>query len=233
MKNKILFIIKGLRITSNFKEKLTHNFHELTVLEMLLYFICIRIFWSKEKRFFFEGSLPLLGQMYIAERKALFDTIKESKPRHCFEIGTYTGGGSTYFISKAFESIGSGKLITMEIDPYYYNKAKEYYTKNISAVAKHVEFILGDKAEDFDKIIKSYGGVDCVFLDGAEDSNQTITQYNYFLPYFHKGTILMVHDWNTEKTREMKPALLKNGKWKLLKEIIPPDSVGLVVFVMI
>lgn len=233
MKNKILFIIKGLKITPIFKEKLIHNFHELTVLEMLIYFIFFRPFWNKERRFFFEGSLALPGQMYIAERKALFDVIKEKKPRHCFEIGTYTGGGSTYFISKAFESIGSGKLITLENDPYFYNKAKGYYAKKIPNVAERVEFLFGDKAQDFDEIIKSYGGVDCAFLDGAEDSNQTLSQYNYFLPHFHKGTILMIHDWNTEKTRELKPVLLKDGKWKILKEIKPPESVGLIVFEML
>lgn len=230
MKNKILFIVKGFRITPNFKEKLANNFHELTVLEMLVYLVFIRPFWGKEKRFFFEGSLPLLGQMYITERKLLFDTIKENKPRHCFEIGTYTGGGSTYFLAKAFESIGAGKLITMEIDPYYYNKAKYYYERKIPSVGKHVEFILGSKAAAFDDVIKSYGGVDCVFLDGAEDGEQTLAQYNYFSPFFHKGTILMVHDWNTEKTRMLKPVLLEDKKWKLIKEIKPPESVGFAIF---
>lgn len=233
MKNKIIFIIKGLKVTPNFKEKLTHNFHELTVLEMVIYFLFIRPFWSKEKKFFFEGSLFLLGQMYIAERKLLFDTIKEYKPRHCFEIGTYTGGGSTYFIAKAFESVGSGKLITMEIDSYYYKKAKEYFTKKIPSVGKCVDFILGSKAEIFNETIKIYGGVDCVFLDGAEDSNQTFEQYNYFLPYFHCGTILMIHDWNTEKTLKLKPLLLNDRKWKLVKEIKQPESVGLIIFEMI
>ncbi|MBI5078292.1 MAG: class I SAM-dependent methyltransferase [Candidatus Yonathbacteria bacterium] len=233
MKNKILFVIKGLKITPNFKEKLTHNFHELTVLEMLIYLIFIRSFWDKKRRFFFEGSLALPGQMYIAERKVLFDVIKEKKPRHCFEVGTYTGGGSTYFISKAFESVGSGHLVTLENDPYFYNKAKKYYAEKIPVVAKHVEFMFGDKAQDFDKIIKLYVRVDCAFLDGAEDSNQTLSQYNYFLPFFHKGTILMVHDWNTEKTRELKPILLRGGKWRVYKEVKPPESVGLIVFEML
>lgn len=230
MKNKILFILKGIRITPEFKEKLTHNFHELTVLEMLIYFIFIRPFWIRERRFFFEGSLPLLGQMYVAERKVLFDTIIEKKPRHCFEIGTYTGGGSTYFIAKAFEEIGNGKLITMEIDPYYYNKAKEYFKKRIPKVEEHIEFILGSKAEAFDAIIKSYRSVDAVFLDGAEEGGQTLEQYNYFLPYFHTGTILMLHDWNTEKTRKIKPILDNDKNWRKVVELNPPQSVGMAVF---
>lgn len=234
MKNKIKFIINGLKITPDFRKKLAQNFHALTPLEMLVYLVFIRPFWSKEKCFFFESlSLTIFGQMYIAERRALFNIIKERKPCHCFEIGTYTGGGSTYFIAKAFESIGSGKLFTMENDPYFYNRAKEYYSKKVPMTAGYVEFMLGDKAHDFDKIIKSYGGVDCAFLDGAEDSNQTLEQYNYFLPYFHKGTILMLHDWNTEKTAKIKSVLSENKNWRKLTELNPPESVGFVIFEMV
>lgn len=234
MKNKIKFIIKGFKITPNFKEKFAQNFHALTPLEMIVYLFFIRPFWSKEKCFFFESlSLAIFGQMYMAERKALFNIVKEKKPRHCFEVGTYTGGGSTYFIAKAFESIGSGKLFTLENDPYFYNRARVYYSKKVPATAGYVDFMLGDKAQDFDKIIKSYGGVDCVFLDGAEDSNQTLEQYNYFLPHFNKGSILMLHDWNTEKTVKIKPVLEQDKNWKKIKELNPPESVGFAVFEMV
>lgn len=232
MKNKIFFILKGLRISSDFKKKLILNFHALTILEMLVYLVFIRPFWDKERRFFFEGSLFLLGQMYAAERKVLYEIILEKKPRHCFEVGTYTGGGSTYFFAKAFEKLGVGEVITMEIDPYYYNKAKNYFSKKIPNVGAHVDFILGGEAKEFDEVIKKYGGVDCVFLDGAEDGGQTLAQYNYFVPHFHKGSILIVHDWNTEKTRMLKPVLIQDARWKLVKEINPPVSVGLVIFVM-
>lgn len=233
MKNKILFIVRGFKISSNFKEKLNHNFHALTILEMIWYLIFIRPKWSGEKRFLFEGSFLLLGQMYVAERKLLYDTILMYKPRHCFEIGTYTGGGSTYFIAKAFEHLHAGKLITMEIDPYYYNKAKDYYKNNIPKVGARVEFILGSTPEMFDAVIQEYKSVDCIFLDGAEESGQTLSQYEYFLPHFHSGTILMVHDWNTEKTRTLKPILLNDTKWKLVQELHPPVSVGMAVFEML
>ncbi len=234
MKNKIKFILRGLKITPHFRQKFVQNLHSLTALEMFIYALFIRPFWSKEDRFFFESiGFMISGQMYVAERKALFNIIKERKPRHCFEIGTYTGGGSTFFTAKAFESIGEGKLFTLENDPYFYNRAQDYYTKNLPKVAKHVEFILGDKAEDFDSIIKSYGGVDCAFLDGAEDSTQTLDQYHYFLPHFHKGSILMLHDWNTEKTAKIKPVLQDNKNWRKVLELHPPTSVGFAIFEMV
>jgi predicted O-methyltransferase YrrM len=226
--NKLKFFINNLYISKDFKEKLTMNFHSLTVLEMIIYFLFIRPFWNKEKRFFFEGSLPLLGQMYIADRKALYDTILEFKPETCFEIGTYTGGGSTYFLAKAFEKNGRGKLITMESMPYYYEKAKNYYSKKLPHLSKHVEFILGSTANAFDKYIPE-GGIDCVFLDGAEDAKESLEQFNYFLPHFHKGTIIMMHDWNTEKMAALKPVITENNRFQILRVILPPESVGFAV----
>ncbi len=214
------------------KEKLIHNFHELTHLEKIFYLFFLRPFWPKEKRFFFEGSLLLPGQMYIEDRKALFNIILEKKPKQCFEIGTYTGGGSTYFLSSAFHKLGSGKVITMENDVRLFNKAKKYYEKRLVHLKSHIEFVLGENFNCLAPFIEN-GSIDCVFLDGAEDSNQTLEQYNQFLPYFHKGSILIMHDWNTEKTRLLKPLILESQNWKIIKEIQPPESVGFLIAEMI
>lgn len=226
--SKIKFILKGLHITPDFKKKLEQNFHGLTVLEMVIYLIFIRWFWSKEKRFFFEGSFKLLGQMYIADRKALYDAILEYKPEQCFEVGTYTGGGSTYFLAKAFEKLGKGKLITMESVPYYFEKARNYYANHLPTTAPFVEFILGSSASAFDSRLLP-GGIDCVFFDGAEDGKETLDQYNYFLPHFKTGTIIMMHDWNTEKMIDLKPLITNDKEWEIVKVIAPPQSVGFAI----
>src|SRR5574340_724385 len=94
------YLLEQLKISFRFKDKLLHNFHELTLVERLLYFICHRPFWDKERKFFFEGSRSISGQMYIADRRGLYEAILEFQPHNCFEIGTYTGGGSTYFIAE-------------------------------------------------------------------------------------------------------------------------------------
>lgn len=214
------------------KEKLDHNFHELSHFQKIVYWLLKRPFWSKEKRFFFESSLLLPGQMYIEDRKALYDIIVEKKPKECFEIGTYTGGGSTFFLASAFHTNGTGKIITIENDTRLYNKALNFYTSRLPHLKQHTEFVLGDSFQHLKKYIEN-NSVDCVFLDGAEDSTQTLDQYNDFLPYFHTGSILMMHDWNTEKTRELKPLILSNPKWKILREIKPPQSVGFLIAEMI
>lgn len=223
------YLWRQLKITKYFSEKLKHNFHELTWLERAIYFISIRSSFDPIRRFFFEGSLGLPGQMYLAERQAIYDAVIERQPRNCFEIGTYTGGGSTFFLASALEKIGKGELVTMENDKRLFNKARKYYQKRLPKLNKFITFLLDDKAAAFNKYIEKYNQVDCVFFDGAEDEGQTVDQYNYFLPYFKEGSIIIMHDWNTDKMKKMKPLIVNDPKWQIIKEIEPPTSVGLAI----
>ncbi len=218
-------------ISRNFLKKLTHNFHTLTPVEMFLYISVIRLFWSKERRFFFEGSLGLLGQMYTAERKAIFDIVTKYKPDSCYEIGTFTGGGSTYFIASALKENGKGTLYTIENDTHYYQKATNYFKDSLPALATHIDFIFADTPSVFAPILEKTGRADCIFFDGAEDGVQTLEQYQYFVPYYKPGSVIIFHDWNTEKTRLVKDLVLGDSRWQKIIELEPPQSVGLAAFI--
>jgi len=228
--NKYLTFFTQPPITRKFKSKLLHNFHTLTPFEMVIYFCCIRPFWSKDRQFFFEGSLGLLGQLYATERKVLYNTILEHKPRQCFEIGTYTGGGSTFFLASAFAQNQSGKLITMENSDHHHNKAKNFYANKLPQLNDHIKFVFGSTPDQFESYIFEDEKVDCVFFDGAEVGQQTVDQYLFFLPYFKSGSIIMFHDWNTEKTRIIRPIVLNNPNWLKIAELEPPDSIGMAIF---
>jgi predicted O-methyltransferase YrrM len=221
---------RQMLITRDFGIKLTHNYHELTRAERRLYSLFRRPSMSAEDRFYFEGEKGLAGQMYMAERKAIYETILAHAPRHCFEIGTYTGGGSTFFISSAFQKIGRGTLVTLEVDRPLHEEALGYYERNLPGPRQHVQFILGGDMSSFDPFVKADRTVDCVFFDGSEDAQQTLSQYRYFSPYFHEGSVILVHDWNTEKARMLKPAITGDNAWKKILELRPPASVGLAVF---
>ncbi len=230
MKKYLAFLLQP-PLTRAFGAKLKHNFHTLTALEMLIYFIAIRPFWSTKKRFFFEGSLGLMGQMYSAERKALYETVTTYKPRQCFEIGTYTGGGSTYFLGSALIANTSGTLFTIENNTHCYNKAINYFAKKLPDINTHIKFIFSDTPHAFDDLVTIYDKVDFVFFDGAEDGAQTLEQYHYFLPYFKKGSLIAFHDWNTEKTALVRSVVTTNPSWKKITELMPPNSVGMTVFI--
>lgn len=217
-------------ITLKFKEKLSQNFHTLTPGEMVLYFLFFRPFWSKERRFFFEGSLGLMGQMYVAERKAIYELMLTHKPRQCFEIGTFTGGGSTFFISAAFSTLNHGTLITMENNNHYYQKAVGYFSKHLPKLNQHIHFIFNDSTSAFDDLISFQTGVDAVFFDGAEDDSQTLSQYHYFEPHFKSGSVIMFHDWETKKTAAIRPIIENDPQWEPLVVLTPPISVGFAAF---
>lgn len=229
MKKYLNFILQP-PVTRTFFTKLSHNFHTLTPGEMVLYFIFIRPFWDKKRRFFFEGSLGLLGQMYTAERKALYEIITSYRPRQCYEIGTFTGGGSTYFISKAMADNNFGTLITMENDTHYFTKSKNYFSKNLTDQNSHLLFLHDSTPQAFTAHIPTDQKVDCVFFDGAEDAEQTLEQYNYFKPYLKTGSIIMFHDWNTEKSAAVKPCIVTDQAWEQLMVLEPPVSVGFAAF---
>jgi len=194
-----------------------------------IYAVCIRPFWSKEQRLFFEGS-PCLpeGQMFVRERQAMYETIIKHRPRQCVEIGTCMGGGSTYFLARAFDKIGNGQVITTESYGPYYRTAVERYRKNLPDLARRIIFINTGSTEPLIRYVK--GGIGSFFLDGAENALESEGQYRFFLPYCQSGDIFMAHDWNSEKMRLVRPLVEADPRWKKLVSLEPPQSVGFVVY---
>lgn len=180
-------------------------------------------------RFFYEGHPRLRGQLWYAERKLLYETVREYRPELCFEIGTWRGGGSTLFISQALHDNGGGVLHTVEISKEFHDEAVANYRTYLPHLLPHVAFHLGDYATSYRQILEEKKGLDFLILDGAEDGQETLDQYNFFLPYITSGTVFMVHDWFTEKTRLLRPLLENAREWNIMKLLVPPVSVGLVL----
>ena len=189
----------------------------------------VRLFVPRKARWFYEGHPQLRGQLWYAERKLLYETVRAYHPLNCFEIGTWRGGGSTLFISQALKENGLGMLHTVEINKEFYDDAVRNYSEFLPDLTRHVSFHLGDYKSVYRPILESCKSVDFLTLDGAEDGQQTLDQYNFFLPYMKPGTILLVHDWFTEKTQLVKPILENDSEWNIRKVLVPPVSVGLIV----
>lgn len=170
-------------------------------------------------------------QMYTAERKAIFDIITKYKPDSCYEIGTFTGGGNTYFIASALKENGKGTLYTIQNDTHYYQKATNYFKDSLPALAVILILFLLTPQVYLRQSLKRPGRADCIFFDGAEDGGQTLEQYQYFVPYYKPGSVIIFHDWNTEKTRLVKDLVLGDSHWQKIVELEPPQSVGLAAFI--
>jgi predicted O-methyltransferase YrrM len=210
---------------------LSHNYHELRGIQRLLYWIRYRWQLTPEDRFFFEGHRPLPGQMYLAERRALYAAVVQRKPKFCFEIGTASGGGSTFFIASAFRHVGSGQLISLEAVEAASRRAAHRYGTDLKHLQPHVEFLAGRSPQAFMPYIrKSDSTVECVFLDGSDTPEETVEQYEFFLPFAREGTTLMAHDWNDMKMSLLRPRIEADRDWHLLSRLDEPKSVGFVVY---
>ncbi|MCW5896056.1 MAG: class I SAM-dependent methyltransferase [Bacteroidetes bacterium] len=189
----------------------------------------VRVLVPRKMRWFFEGHPKMRGQLWYAERKLLYETIRTHRPKLCFEIGTWRGGGSTLFVSQALFENGSGMVHTVEIDKGFYDEAVSNYRTHLPHLIPHVSFHLGDFREIYKPILEEMKSLDFLILDGAEDPRQTLDQYTFFLPYIKSGTVLMVHDWFTEKTTLLKPVLENAEEWEITNVLEPPVSVGLAI----
>ena len=206
------------------------NISSLGVSGQKIYLHLIRPFWSPRHRFFFEGSLYLPeGQMYMSERRAMYEAIVAHKPSYCIEIGTWTGGESTFFLASAFEKIGNGKVITSEADHESRMTAIERYKTNLPALTERIVFLDADSLQPFVGYMK--GGLEAIFLDGADVGEETKKQYDFFLPHCRPGTILMAHDWESEKMRLVRPAVEADARWRLETYLKPPESIGFVIYI--
>jgi len=183
----------------------------------------------RRHRELYEGHLYIPGQMWFEDRRVLYDTVRRLRPRRCFEVGTWRGGGSTLVIARALHANGEGILHTIETDEAAHRAAVDAYNEHVPHLLAFVEFHAGDYRETFPAVLDRAGGVDFFILDGAEDGEQTVEQFEFFDAHAQLGTELFAHDWETEKTRLLRPALTGTQRWSVTKVVGPPRSVGLAV----
>jgi predicted O-methyltransferase YrrM len=214
----------------NFRRNLLVNVQALSPGQRCFYRWLVRPFWPVNERVFFEGVPDVAGQLYRAERRALHEALVRRAPQFAFEIGTFNGGGSTFFLARAFHSLGRGKLVTIEIDPNLHARAIAFYSEHLPAMRSHVEFLLGSTPELFVPYLKQAGSAEFVFLDGAEDATQSLAQFRFFEPWFRPGSVLAMHDWHTEKMRLLKNLIVGNPHWKRLVELGEPESIGFAIY---
>ncbi len=168
------------------------------------------------------------GQLWQADRRVLYETVRCFKPRVVCEIGTWKGGGSTYFIAQALHDNGGGVLHTVELDADLHNEAVSNYRKYAPELLPHVQFHHGSSIDIYPEIL-AREGVDLVFLDGL-GAEQTLSEFHMFEPYFKDGGSLIAHDWNDEKMRLLRPYIESLKAWQLHVVLSLPESVGLAVY---
>lgn len=181
-----------------------------------------------DQRWFFEGNRNICGQLWRAERQIIYETVRMIKPQNCFEVGTWRGGGSTFFISSALCHNDYGILHTTEINKSYYAEAKRDYSLYAQELLPYVRFHHGSSTEIYPRILTDKK-VDLLFLDGL-GPDQTLAEFQLFEPRFGEDATLIAHDWNNEKMNLLRPYIEGSNDWDEIKVIGPPKSVGLAIY---
>lgn len=161
------------------------------------------------------------AQMSAIEREFLYNIVVNNKPNVVCEVGTWKGGGSTYIISSGLNKNNSGKLYTVEYDADFYSQAIELYNDELYYLKDRITFNFGDSREIYAKLIESkeITHVDFLFLDGADDAQMTVDEYNIFESCFKTNTIIAIHDFKTNKAKLIKDTLIEANGWKKLFEL--------------
>jgi predicted O-methyltransferase YrrM len=169
------------------------------------------------------------GQLCTVERIALNALVRQEAPETVFEVGTWRGGGSTYFISSALHENGHGMLYTCESNPEFYNHAVTLYQNQLSDLRPFVSFSFGKSNDIYPPILKKIGTIDMVMLDGAEDPNQTVREYFMFVLHFRPGSFLICHDWKTSKMEKLRDVLMDKEFWEVVT-LMEDTSTGFSIF---
>lgn len=210
---------------------LDSSYYNLNARQRNMWNIFFRWIIPQKERWFFEGNRNICGQLWQAERKLIYDTVRKVQPYTSFEVGTWRGGGSTYFISQALYENGFGVLHTIELDDGFYKETVNNYQKYAPHLMPHVIFHNGSSTEIYPQILDSCK-VDLVFLDGL-GGDQTFREFRMFEPRMNTGAILIAHDWNDEKMSKLRPYLEEKKDWRHIASVDPPQSVGLVIYQLI
>lgn len=190
----------------------------------------VRTFLPPQTRFFYEGCLAIPGQLWYRERKALYHAIRQHKPENVFEVGTWYGGGSTFFITQALHDNGIGTLYTVEPNLAAFEKAVSGYEHHLQDLVPFVNFFHGSSTDVFPDQLKRFSQIGAVFLDGAQDAIQSAKEFELFERYLKKGSILMAHDWDNDKMQTVRPKIEESPDWLLETRLTAPHSLGFVVF---
>ena len=105
-----------------------------------------------------ENKVPIINEN---GRKVFIEIIKKYKPQRVLEIGTAIGYSA---LLTTYYGAENAKIISLELDEERAKQAQDFI--NQSAYKEQIEIILGDAAENIEKLDKNYK-FDMVFIDAV------------------------------------------------------------------
>lgn len=123
---------------------------------------------------------------------AIQEVIAATKPEFIIETGTYRGGGALFYASILSLLGDGGKVITVDIGPYFEDAAKQRLFQ------ERVEFILGSSVsgEVIDRIAARIKGSSRVMvtLDSDHHKDHVLKELRLYSKFVSIGSYLIVQD---------------------------------------
>jgi len=164
-------------------------------------------------------SVAIEGQLSPEERQILINSVLNvsKKPQVVIEVGTWLGGGSTLHLLRALETNGVGHLWGIEVDSGIYERMVENITKGAPEAVSRFTPIFGFSQVVIPKWLAELPRdvmVDLAFLDGGDNPDEQITEFNLLNPRIPVGGQLLSHDANLRKGKWLAPYVSQLDNWK-------------------
>ena len=179
-----------------------------------------------------ESSIPITrsidGQLSNEERRILTECILQTKPTVVIEVGTWLGGGSTLHILRALHQNGKGRLWGIESDRDVYERLLVNLRNAAPEAIDRFTPLFGLSQEVLPHWIAGEGSglsVDVAFLDGGDQPQEQITEFELLDPLIPVGGHLFAHDARMRKGKWFVPFLSRLDHWKT--EVLDSSEVGL------
>lgn len=180
------------------------------------------------------------GQLLQVEREFLHEAVLRARPRLVLEVGTWKGGGSTYYIASALGKLRLDghecQFHTCETDPDRHREASSIYAGPPWNAFVHCHNV---PSSDLIASLISQGAIpDWVFFDGPENEDVNHNDFLTLDKHMRSGSHFSAHDWETgpridgltsKKAIKLRPHLEARSDWEILATLAAPISVGLVL----
>lgn len=138
------------------------------------------------------------------------EIIFEVKPDIIIETGTYKGG-TTLFLANVCDSIGKGKIITIDIKDYGVPEHKRITYLIGSSTSDEIKNEVENMVNENDKVM--------VILDSAHGTPHVLKEIRIYGPLVTKGGYLIVEDTSDPDPRDAVEQFLKeDGEFEVDSE---------------
>lgn len=143
------------------------------------------------------------------EGELLYALVRSVKPTICVETGTHKSL-STHYIAEALKENGKGHVYTC--DPHDWGVDTSDGNIRLSPLKEWMTY----KNMRGDEFVPP-GKIDFLFLDGAHEKHEVLSEFGHYLPYLAPDAIVVFHDCKDAPTPEHLLTADVNGAIRFLE----------------